>query len=240
MSELPPDIRKLPSKALDVLRFLGTQPAGASVDAIITGTGLSDRGCRKAIRRLVTRYYLEMPEREYYVLSARGQEAVQILREFDNAETFPTAPPETTQTRPEHARRLSVFLPKALVVGLKARFQAGFGPPLPEGAPLRQAARLALRLNMPHCDVQPTEHRLQIEPKQGAVGPISFRVLPRRAQTVRVKLSVYQWVATQEWLPLGGMFFDLSVTELPTPSSAALQTLAVVVRMYTGEAPENA
>ncbi len=236
MTELPPDLQKLPSKALDVLRFFGTQPAGASVDEIIAGTGLSARGCRKAIRRLVTRYYLDMPEREFYTLSKRGQEAVQALRQFDHAETAPPPLEDTTRPRPTHARRLSVFLPKALAVGLAAKFQAGFGPALEESAPLHQAARLVLRLNMPNCDVQPTEHTLQIEEGQGTVGPVSFRVQARRAQTVRVKLSVYQWVTSEELLPLGGMFFDLEVTDFPTSASAALQTLAVVVQIYEGDA----
>ena len=235
MIELPPDLRKLPSKALDVLRFLGTQPDGASVDAIIEGTGLSSRGCRKAIRRLVTRYYLDMPEREYYTLSARGQEAVQTLREFDGADAAPAPPEDAARPNPNHARRLSIFLPKALAVGLAAKFQVGFGPALEASAPLRQAARLMLRVDVPHCDVQPTEHMLEIADGQGAVGPVSFRVQARRAQTARVKLLVYQQSAASEWLPLGGMFFDLDVTEVPTPASAALQTLAVVVRMYEGE-----
>ncbi len=232
MTELPPELRKLPPKALDVLRFLGTQPAGASVSDIISGTGLSDRGCRKAIRRLVTRYYLEMPEREYYTLSARGQEAVQTLRALDDATTTPVFPSTSPSSRPGHARRLSIFLPKALAVGLAAKFQVGFGPPLAESVPLRQAAQVVLKLSVPHCDVQPPEHVLEVTNEQGAVGPVGFRVQAERAQKVRVELTVYQRTAAPELLPLGGMFFDLEVTEFPTPDSAALQTLAVVVQMY--------
>ncbi len=260
MSELPPDLRKLPSGALDVLRFFGTQAVGASVDEIVAGTNLSSRGCRKAIRRLVTRYYLEMPEREYYTLSARGQEAVQILREFDGAatetgtaggvvetvtgvstlDTTSTVPADVQHAMqppppPRHARRLSIFLPQALAVNLSAKFQVGFSAPLDGSAPLRQPAQLVLRLSVPACDVQPAEYTLEITGEQGTVGPFSFRVQPQQTEAARAKLEVYQWVTAQNLQSVGGMFFDLAVTEFPTPASAALHTLAVVVRLYEGE-----
>lgn len=83
MSGLPIDLQKLPPTALDVLRYLGTLEDGAWSDEIMDGAGLSERGFGKAIRRLVTRYYVAMPEQGYYTLTTNGLDAVQTLREID-------------------------------------------------------------------------------------------------------------------------------------------------------------
>lgn len=83
---LPADLQRLPPQALDLIRYLGTQDQGASVDTIIDGTGLSERMFRKSIRRLVTRYYVEMPADEFYRLTASGRQAASTLRDYDGAD----------------------------------------------------------------------------------------------------------------------------------------------------------
>ena len=58
----PPELERLLPQARTVIRYLCAQPdCGAALPAIVAGTGLSDRAARKAIRQLVTRYYLNMP-----------------------------------------------------------------------------------------------------------------------------------------------------------------------------------
>jgi Mn-dependent DtxR family transcriptional regulator len=97
MSPLPPDLQKLPPQALDVIRYLNTRDGKGTVDEIIEGTGLSARAFRKAIRRLVTRYYAEMPEPDFYTLTANGRQAAEDLLAYDGedapaAEAAPKTP----------------------------------------------------------------------------------------------------------------------------------------------------
>ena len=78
---LPFDLQKLPPGALEVLRDLGSMTdVEASADTIIRRTGLSERTFRKAIRRLVTRHYVAMTDRDVYSLAPSGREAVDALR----------------------------------------------------------------------------------------------------------------------------------------------------------------
>jgi hypothetical protein len=77
------DLQKLPPQALDIIRYLATTTQGADVDEIIQGTGLSERAFGKAIRRLVTRYYVQMPSQGYYVLTNNGKEAAEVILEYD-------------------------------------------------------------------------------------------------------------------------------------------------------------
>lgn len=81
---LPPDLQKLPPQALDVIRYLSTQEGSVHIDAILDKTGLSERSFGKAIRRLVTGYYVDMPEPGCYALSVRkGLPAAEQLRAYD-------------------------------------------------------------------------------------------------------------------------------------------------------------
>lgn len=80
---LPADLQRLPPQALDLIRFLGLYNEPLFIDDIMQGTGLSSRVLRKWIRRLVTRYYVEMQAAEYYILTPNGRQAVQTLREHD-------------------------------------------------------------------------------------------------------------------------------------------------------------
>ena len=83
MALLPMDLQKLPPQALDVIRFLSTHGEQGTVDEIVEGTGLTKRGFRKAIRRLVTRFYVDMPQQDFYVLTRQGREAADDLRAYD-------------------------------------------------------------------------------------------------------------------------------------------------------------
>ncbi len=148
MSLLPPDLQKLPPQALDVIRYLDTHDDQGTVVEIVGGTGLTERGLRKAIRRLVTRFYAEMPDQDFYRLTTKGKEAAEELRAYDG-ENIPAAAPDT-QTPPveqaapdrrqaaeetpaadvpRHVRRLSMFVPKELVIRSTITLRAGFDAP---------------------------------------------------------------------------------------------------------------
>jgi len=101
---LPLELQKLPPQALDVIRYLDGKEDGASVDAIMAGTGLSERSIGKAIRRLVTRYYASMPGEGVYLLTRLGREAAEDLRQYDGpkaslpAESTPIVTPSPVAT----------------------------------------------------------------------------------------------------------------------------------------------
>lgn len=317
MSGLPTDLQKLPPKALDVLRFLGTREHGAHTDDIIDGTGFSSRSCRKAIRRLVTRHYLTMPESEYYVLTNNGKDAAQTLRELDGAaddavepaaasetaagtagpaaaasdipdvapdstgavpamppglaadpdavpemppelglepddeseptpDAFPapeTATPETSTPEtatPEapaiawHRRRISAFMPKEMVEHAPAPLRVGFDAPGDDAPPLHASARLILRISVPGSTVEPSERPLEVRPG-AAAGPVRFRITPDRGGTARVRIEAFQLVAADKLVPVGGVYFDMPVSQFPTPNSAEFQTLATTLRLHPGE-----
>ncbi len=256
MSLLPPDLRKLPPQALDVIRYLDTHDDQGTVVEIVGGTGLTERGLRKAIRRLVTRFYAEMPDQDFYRLTTKGKEAAEELRAYDG-ENFPAAAPDTQKppveqaaparqgvpTRqgveetpaadvPRHVRRLSMLVPKELVIRSTITLRAGFDAPAADDpVPLKETGRVILRLSAPGCDVEPVERPLDVV-VNGAAGPVSFRVTPRREGPARLKLDAYQLVSLKDIRPVGGMFFDLNVSGFPTPDSGEVKALGAVIRLY--------
>lgn len=250
MTGLPTDLQKLPPSALDVIRFLGVRGDGATTDEIVAGTGLSARAFGKAIRRLVTRYYVEMPEPEYYTLTSNGQEAARALgvHAGDGAQATPQAtaqqaPPQAapgaTVTSPGgaaiawHPRRISAFLPKEMVVRTPVPLRIGFEGPEDGANPLRGPVRVIVRVSVPDCTVEPIERPLELPPRAPA-GPVRFRITPQDTGTARVRVEVFQLLGPDRVLAAGGMFFDLPVNAFPTPDSAEFQTLAAKVRLHPG------
>lgn len=78
--DLPFYLRILPSEALEVLAYYRRRNNNlAYADAMMTATGLSERGFGKAIRRLVTKGYLVLDGDQRYRLTEHGQRAVDDL-----------------------------------------------------------------------------------------------------------------------------------------------------------------
>ena len=232
MSALPLELQKLPPQALDVVRYLGQHLSGAWVDDILEGTGLSERGFGKAIRRLVTRYYVEMPDQGFYRLTALGQQAAEDLRAFDGEEA-PAAPSAETVSKLTHIRQLAVVGPKELVAGSESVLHMGFNASADAQNPLKEAGRMILRLSAPGCDVEPVERPLEVAVTAPA-GPVRFRLTARQAGSVRIKIEVFQLIAVGDLQPVGGLFFDLTVAGFPTPASGEMQALGAQVRLYPG------
>lgn len=234
MSVLPDDLQKLPPPALDVLRFLGTVNDGAASETIMGGTGISERTFGKAIRRLVTRYYVAMPTQGYYTLTESGIAAANTLRDLDGEPPAPedAAPAQTSQAV-RHPRRVSVFLPKELIERTTSRLLLGFDRP--GGGPvLRQPARVIVRMRAPDCDIAPVERPIEV-PRKGTAGPVDFRIRPHTTGTLRVRIEAFQLIADGTLSPVGGMVFDLPVAGFPTPESAEFQTLAATLWLHPGD-----
>jgi len=245
---LPIELQRLLPQALDVIRYLAHHEEGASVDEMVIGTGLSERTLGKSIRGLVTRFYVDMPAQGFYRLTAKGKQAARDLREFDgDTLILPAIEPESimeevqasprpipSQPNPieRQARRLSIFMPKEMVIRSTITLRAGFEAPRAGQPALQQPARVILRLNAPGCDVVPGERPVEVA-SGTSVGPLQFRVTPRLEDPVRLKLEAFQLVTQRDLLPVGGMFFDLNVAGFPTPLSAEFQTLGAMVQLYS-------
>ncbi len=256
---LPVELQRLLPQALDVIRYLATRNEAVAVDDMVVGTGLSERTLGKSIRRLVTRFYVEMPAQGYYRLTVKGKQAAQDIRMFDGdtlilpaepESELPAArvapapeirrtaapPPVVAAPAPSHierqARRLSIFTPKEMVIRSTISLRAGFEAPRAGQPALQQSARIVLRLSAPGCDVDPNERPVEVA-SSTSVGPLQFRVTPRLEGPVRLKLEAFQLVTPRELLAVGGMFFDLNVAGFPTPLSAEFQTLGAMVQFYS-------
>jgi DNA-binding MarR family transcriptional regulator len=253
---LPGDLQKLPPQALDVIRYLDAHDDQGTVDEIIEGTGLSERALRKAIRRLVTRYYADMPDQDFYRLTKKGKEAAGELREYDDedvpaaveahaAQAPDDADDEMTDDDvdidvgidvdvdgPRHARRMSVLVPKEFVIRSAVTLRAGFDAPAADDpVPLKETGRVILRLSAPGCDVEPVERPLDVA-VDGPAGPVSFRVTPRIEGPARIKIEGYQFVSLKDIRPIGRVFFELNVAGFPTPDSGEVKALGAEMRLY--------
>lgn len=241
---LTDEIQRLLPQALDVIRFLKTRPDGATIEDIMEGTGFSERTTGKSIRRLVTRYFAEMPVQGVYVLSKKGRAAAEELGDYSGPIAFgeeeadepaPEAPARAaSKPAPRiepHPRRLTLVLPSELVIRSTAVVRAGFDAPAAGQPALRQPGRLILRLIAPHCDIIPAERPLEV-PQQATAGPVQFQITPRREGLMRVRIEAFQLVE-HDLRPVGGMVFELNVASFPTPRSTDFQTLAATIRLVT-------
>jgi predicted transcriptional regulator len=122
-AELPFHLQTLPPEALDIIRFFDNYAEeSADPDEIARGTGLSERGFSKAIKRLVTKGYAEMLPNRSYQLTDMGLSAADELAEYDE-----NAPQDTGDSRAGGIpRRLVVAAPSHVVANQPATVYVGF------------------------------------------------------------------------------------------------------------------
>lgn len=203
---------------MPVIRYLAGRDQ-AEANEIAGETGLSERAFGKAIRALITRRLAEMTAPGRYRLSARGREALALV-DPDGATDGP--PEQARRAAPVPTeRRLSVLVAQEWVRHLPAKLMVGFDAPAAR-AP-GEAQRLALRVRARGCLVEPSEHALDVPPYRAA-GPVQFRLTPHEGRTIRVEIEVHR-----DGARLGGLFFEVPVSELPTPRSAQFHALGAPV-----------
>jgi hypothetical protein len=226
------DLQKLPPQALDVIRFLDGRDDGASVDAILAGTGLSERAFGKSIRRLVTRYYVELRDQGVYALTRTGREAAQEIRAYDGTASpgWISESPAEAESSALHMRQLSVWAAQAIVAQGRSVLLVGFDAPRAT-VPLGGEAHLTLRLSAPGCEVEPEEHPLDMLPDKPA-GPVQFRVMPHQEGPLQIRIEVFQYLTEQEGMPLGGMYFEIEVVPFPTPRCVEFQALGAPIGLF--------
>jgi len=123
--ELPFHLKTLPPEALDVIRYFTSagDTETADIDSICEGTGLSERGFSKAIKRLVTKGYAQMESGRVYRLTTQGISAAQELAEYDE-----NAPEEVDSgsAYETYSRRLLLAVPRSLVANQSTNVYVGF------------------------------------------------------------------------------------------------------------------
>jgi Mn-dependent DtxR family transcriptional regulator len=118
---LPFELTTFPKGSLEIIRFLADQDSYAAFDGeIADATGLSDRAFGKAIRRLVTKEYVEMQVDGSYSLTEIGMEAAEAIAAHEEEEIHEAAGDDETERGDSEefetvVRPVVVIVPRTLV-----------------------------------------------------------------------------------------------------------------------------
>lgn len=207
--------------ALDTLRYLIDQPDySAEVETLQDALGVGAVTFGKAIRRLVTKSYVQMDSAESYRLTDAGRRAAEELLTYDSA----------TGGKGQKQGGRSVDIPARLVVVAQHPLVAGQKAEITVGATLEDqldaedlggGADLLVRLSAINADPSQTQDASLV------LGEIplrhSFSVTPQPYTAMRVRVEVYQMMPDgEEVAPCGGMYVDLPViAQAPAGQQAA-------------------
>lgn len=196
--------------ALDTLRYLIDQPDySAEVETLQDALGVGAVTFGKAIRRLVTKSYVQMDSAESYRLTDAGRRAAEELLSYDSA----------TGGGGKKQGGRSVEIPAQLVVVAPQPLVAGQQAEITVGATLNDAldaedlgggADLLVRLSAVNANPSQTQDATLIlgETPQRH----SFTLTPQPYTAMRVRVEVYQMMPDgEEVAPCGGMYVDLPI-----------------------------
>lgn len=198
--------------ALDILRFFGRIDAPtADADQIIDRLDMTERRFSKAIRRLVTKGYIQMDGNMVYRLTEQGASAVDELSRFDN-ETggrIEIAEPAVEII----SRRMVVVLPQTLIAGQEHNVHIGFHPADGVQAPSEVVVRMSV------VNGEPQSPDDAIFTLTGDYAKQTLQVRPDPFDQVRLKFQVFQLGDNPgEIGEAGGMYVDVPVAASGTPS----------------------
>jgi predicted transcriptional regulator len=194
--------------ALDIIRFFGQldRPTADS-DEICDVLDLSYRSFGKAIRRLVTKGYMQMDGNQIYRLTEQGQKAVEELAAYDSeGGDDEDAFSEEIKTI---TRRLVMALPQMLVAGQPTNVIVGFHPASAEGT-LEQPADMIVRLSVVNAEPAATQETTMS--LSDAVEQHAFQIIPGLYTQVRLKVQTFQLGPNDDDISVaGGMYVDADV-----------------------------
>ena len=220
--ELPFHLRTLEPLpgALDILRYFGSaNTPTAEADTIIEALDLSERSFSKAVRRLVTKGYMQMDGDLVYRLSEQGQAAVEELSAYDESvASTDTAPLKEPEPEPapatselQHNRRLLVGVPQPLAASQPTELRVGFAGIETE---LEDVADVVVRVTVVNGHPS-TPQDLVFALDSGSTWQPA-QVIPDEQNPVRIKLEAYQLNGEMgDIVPAGGMYVDVPVVAAP-------------------------
>jgi DNA-binding MarR family transcriptional regulator len=226
MAELSYQLKTLEplTGALDIIRYLDSlDDPVAGIDDILAQLDLSERAFSKAIRRLVTKGYVQMDGNQVYRLTESGQEAADEIADYDGdapVEAAPVAdtPPQTTARTV--SRRMVMALPHALTAGQPANVIVGFHPDINGGA---SSEPLDMILRLSTVNGEPAAAQDESLQLSGDSAQHSFQVVAGDFTKVRIRLQAFQLGPGPDDISVaGGMYVDVDVvTDNPSTDLVA-------------------
>lgn len=210
MTEISFQLRTLePLKgAWDTLRLFGSssQPI-LSADEIIDSLGLSERSFSKAMRRLVTKGYVQHDGDLMYRLTDNGRNLVTELQAYDDE--MQNTPQIAHIPHAEILRRLVCAVPNILPVGDEQTVLIGFH----SGDVPDDFAEVVVRLTA--INASPSSPQDVIFTLDSGVTYEKVTIKADEFTQVRLRLEAYQLGEMGDISPAGGMIVDLPVTTEP-------------------------
>jgi DNA-binding MarR family transcriptional regulator len=201
--------------ALDILRYFGMINAQtADADDIFQHLDISDRSFNKALRRLVTKGFVQMDGDMVYRLTDQGQRAVAELSsyqgDFDPASQSEILEAEDEPQRRQLLRRMVLVLPEPLIAEQMVRGFVGFHP----AAPSEEAddtVEMVVRVSIVNGQPQ-TPQDLLFSLDDSAAQQL-VEIEPGRYTHIRLRLEAFQLSDDPgEIFEAGGMYVDVPVT----------------------------
>lgn len=233
--EMPYYLKTLPGEALDIIRFYGAldNPQAFAAD-IMSGTGLSDRGFGKAIRRLVTKGFVVMDGDQQYRLTERGSRAVEELRAVEAAGPVGEATAAAAPVEKRVQRRLVLVVPQPITAGVAAEVAVGVNAVEDAEAVLLQPVDLLLRLAV--VNGQPAQAAEATLSVQNDAAQERFIITPERYRQVRLRLQAFQIDDDMEAVrPAGGLYVDVDVQPETAPEEPILTAFGIDTQVVVAE-----
>lgn len=210
MQQLPYQLQALEplAGALDIIRYLGGINApSADVDEICDALDMSDRRFNKAIRRLVTRGYVQMSGDMVYTLTSSGREAASTLSEYDRTHPRSAAVPDDSVS--QISRRVIVAVPRYMAAQQANTVLVGI-----EGAngdnTLVSETEMVVRLACINGDPFTPEDAILTLGNDSV--QYAFNVTPELFDKIRLRVQVYQLGPNPDDINIaGGLYVDADV-----------------------------
>jgi predicted transcriptional regulator len=220
MTEISFQLRTLePLKgAWDILRLFGSSSQSIlSADEIVDIVDLSERSFSKAMRRLVTKGYVQHDGDLMYRLTDNGRNLVSELLAYDDEMRH--MPQVAHQTQSNILRRLVCAVPHIFTVGDEQTVLIGFhGGDVPD-----DEAEVVVRVTA--INATPASPQDVIFTLGSGVAYEQLTVKADEFTQIRLRLEAYQMGEMGDITPAGGMVVDVPVTIEPvTPHLVAYGT----------------
>ncbi|MBN2469442.1 MAG: hypothetical protein JXN59_01865 [Anaerolineae bacterium] len=216
---LPFELTTFPNGAIDIIRYLGQQDDYTAFDDdLLEATGLSDRAYGKAIRRLVTKEYIELQYEGSYALTEIGIEAAEAIAVHDEEMQYEADVEEADFIVEEEEFEVVEFTRRVLVIAPRA---PGVGVPAylflrvmeTEDDPLPLSVDVVFELRGERAQVIPDQNDTTV-PESAPADPVRFEVTLAAPGSTEVTINALQ-VTKEELLPIGEYVLRLTAVDAP-------------------------
>ena len=205
MPELSIELKKLETLrgAFDIIRYLSEDDTPAVAEDICDDLDMSDRRFGKAIKRLVTRSYVQMNSDYAYFLTQRGIDAAEELAAFDAGGGAKRA---TNSNKV--MRRLLIALPRQLTAGKTTDLFIGIESDTEKS--LETPPDIVLRVGAIHALLSGNNDEI-MKLNNSAITQ-TLQLTPEMYTQVRVKVQIFQIAPNGEDITMcGGLYVDVNV-----------------------------